>query len=242
MSGEAYEMYEVQGTQYKRVDHSSFHRQKQMKNGGQSAARFSRIRQNQIGEFVKKVVDNCNEMWIKDSVVQIKGLIIAGIADLKDQVKQQLHPKLKSMIRATLNCTQQSLTIQYVLGQTQEIVGRCDVATETKLLQQLLERIEYLDPLVVYGEEMLEKYIQQQLIKQVYMHKENESKTIPNLLGNTTTRNIEIIKLEVQNEIGMNFVHNYGGIVGILWFDISRIENETDEETETQNTIKNEAF
>jgi peptide chain release factor subunit 1 len=54
--------------------------------GGQSAARFARIREEKRHNYVRKCAELATQHFITDDKPNVKGLIIAGSAQLKTQV------------------------------------------------------------------------------------------------------------------------------------------------------------
>jgi hypothetical protein len=58
------------------------------KKGGQSAQRFGRIREEKVNLYLKKIVENMVSLYTANSQLIIKGLIIAGPAEMKHKVQE----------------------------------------------------------------------------------------------------------------------------------------------------------
>ena len=56
--------------------------------GGQSQARFSRLREEARHNYVRKVCENATKHFITNNKVNVNGIIFAGSADFKDVVSQ----------------------------------------------------------------------------------------------------------------------------------------------------------
>jgi peptide chain release factor subunit 1 len=54
--------------------------------GGQSSLRFARLRIEKRHNYVRKVAEVATQLFIRDNVPNVKGLILAGLADLKTEL------------------------------------------------------------------------------------------------------------------------------------------------------------
>lgn len=94
VSGEYTKYYIVNGDNVNEIDKITIHRQKNQKNGGQSSGRFMRIRENQIIEYTKLIVNNINKLYKnEDGMCSVKEIIISGDADIKNEIPT--HPELQ---------------------------------------------------------------------------------------------------------------------------------------------------
>lgn len=74
--------------------------------GGQSALRFSRLRDEARHNYVRKVAEMASECFLKDNAVSVQGLILAGSADLKIdlQSSELFDKKLRQKVLAVVDC------------------------------------------------------------------------------------------------------------------------------------------
>ena len=54
--------------------------------GGQSALRFARLRLEKRHNYVRKVCEHCVQFFISDERVNVAGIVLAGSAELKEEV------------------------------------------------------------------------------------------------------------------------------------------------------------
>jgi len=73
--------------------------------GGQSAARFARLRLEKRKNYVRKVAEMANQLYIEQDKVSVKGIVCAGSADFKVQLQQTQHfdQRLKKSVIQTVD-------------------------------------------------------------------------------------------------------------------------------------------
>ena len=221
ISGEDMLAYNINGTQINELYKYNIHRQKRQKKGGQSAARFSRIREGQIHEYVKTCVDILNRLYMnyEESIPNIKGLIIAGIGDIKELIVKSefLECKLSEIVTRVINISE--LNIHAVLPLINDIILEIDIQEECVILRTIQEHIRMMK-CVVYGYEDVYKNIQQGLIKDLYVHKSKLQDFGIEYVEQLKQLGGNVIELSIQNTESQTFINGYGGVIGILWFEI----------------------
>ena len=73
----------VQGSHVKIIHKFTVDLPKKHGRGGQSAARFGRIRVEKRALYIKKVSEEATNIFITDNLINVRGLILAGSAELK---------------------------------------------------------------------------------------------------------------------------------------------------------------
>jgi len=73
--------------------------------GGQSSTRFARIREEKRGWYTSKVAEITVAQFIdpSSSMPNVKGIIIAGSAQLKEEVQMKLDQRLSSIVLAVVD-------------------------------------------------------------------------------------------------------------------------------------------
>ncbi|KAK8813764.1 hypothetical protein WA556_000336 [Blastocystis sp. ATCC 50177/Nand II] len=68
--------------------------------GGQSALRFARLRLEKRHNYVRKVCEHCVQFFISDERVNVAGIVLAGSAELKEEVygSDMLDPRIKNAV------------------------------------------------------------------------------------------------------------------------------------------------
>ncbi len=217
-------------TQTTLSDQFTIHRLKSHKKGGQSAQRFNRIHDNQVAEYIKKICDRANKVYLNDDFtkLKVKGLVVAGIADIKTQVidSQFLNETLRLDIKKVMTISQTNLS--YVLPLCQDVFFNVDLQSESKILENNLPRGDNSDT-IIYGLDILKTYIQQSMIKKLIVHR--QVKNFDFFCELAANNGAEVVYLTLQNEIGQRFISDYGGVIGIPWYNNSHedIDNIYDE-------------
>lgn len=68
--------------------------------GGQSANRFARIRTEKRHNYLRKVAEECTKAFITNDVPNIKGLVLAGSAEFKNDLQKSdlFDPRLAPIV------------------------------------------------------------------------------------------------------------------------------------------------
>ncbi|MHA2223818.1 MAG: peptide chain release factor aRF-1 [Candidatus Hodarchaeales archaeon] len=71
---------------------------KKHKKGGQSSARYARLREEAISRFLKRVTDDMKQFFLEDPDFELKGVIIGGPGQIKNQITEHFDNRLKKKI------------------------------------------------------------------------------------------------------------------------------------------------
>jgi len=122
--------------------------------GGQSAARFGRIRQEKRGVYVKKVAELATAHFITDDQPNVKGLVIAGSAALKTELTQsdsfdkRLHEIIIKIIDVSYggeNGFNQAISL------SEDALSNVKFVEEKKLISKYFEEIALDTGMIVFG-------------------------------------------------------------------------------------------
>ena len=122
--------------------------------GGQSAARFQRLREAQVIEYYKRIGSHANEIFL--AIPNLKGIIIGGPGPTKQDFEkgEYLQYTLKDKIIATLDTAyvdQQG--VKEVVERSPEILRRVRYIEEKRIMQEFLYEIGHDTGLATYGED-----------------------------------------------------------------------------------------
>ncbi|MDD4930915.1 MAG: Vms1/Ankzf1 family peptidyl-tRNA hydrolase [Candidatus Colwellbacteria bacterium] len=228
IAGEEVTMYSHCGTKIDLIDKFTVHRQKSMKMGGQSAQRFGRIRENQIGEYVKKICERLEKNYVDFTVgsPSVKGLFIGGVGDIKDKVI--MSPFLNSLVSSNIR---KVITMSEIsLDKLMESCG--DLTSYSEEEKESLDEIELYTSRdlsrTVYGYDLLLKNIKDGGLEKIYIHSMVEEKFGKENFELAKTMGCKIILLQGKSAKSISFVNSYGGVLGVTWYDIE--DNLVDEE------------
>lgn len=230
ISGELVEFYRLKGTEHKKIDKISMDKQKGHKKGGQSAQRFNRIHDNQEKEFIKKTCSEFSKHYMlsDDSFPNVKGLIIAGMGETKNNIINSglLNPKLQNIIRKsiTISC----FDINRIIQSSQDIISDVNIQEERNHILFLQDLISHSPDLVEYGVDRLKYLISSGLIQKLYIHQESLSKLDHTLRDYLLSSSIHLIVLHSYIDEIVLFLHGYGGLIGLLYYPINKYDIEND--------------
>ena len=112
--------------------------------GGQSAPRFQRIRLEKRQQYLKKCSELATQYFITDNICNVKGLIIAGSAELKedfacaDYFDQRLHKNIIKIIDISYGMEN---GLNAAIEQSSETLSNVKLMHEKKILQNYFEEI-----------------------------------------------------------------------------------------------------
>jgi len=185
----------------------------QHKTGGQSAARFGRIRDEKIGWYTKKIVELMVKYYVTNGKFNCKGLIIAGPAEIKKLVSDE-----ELFVQYFSKHLLKTLTVSEITNQSinQVIQMAADVLTSEANDKELLMEFEQmlLDPakmdLIVFGTDTTESLLKEGQLKEMYMSDRYINKQ--EILKINTKTKIRIVKTT-------EFASKYGGLIGIRYYN-----------------------
>ena len=116
---------------------------KKHKKGGQSSARYARLRVEAILRFMKRVADDMKHFFIEDENVDLKGVIIGGPGQIKDQVVEQFDNRLKLKIIGIkdLGYGGDKSGINELVENSQDVLEGVVIMEEKKIVKQFLDAL-----------------------------------------------------------------------------------------------------
>jgi len=173
--------------------------------GGQSQNRIQRLRDEKIHYYLTKIGEKAIELFTENNLMIVKKVIIAGNAQLKDQ----LIPCIKPITNFVMITTNGLMSIKDL--RTNFINNLLIDDEERFLVKEIDYLIETANDTLIYGIEEVNKYLQDYLVKTLIVHKEYEQLY-------KTSKLIENINVHYVN---YHKVKDFGGVIGILYFVLS---------------------
>jgi peptide chain release factor subunit 1 len=125
--------------------------------GGQSAARFGRIRMEKRHNYLTKIAEDCSRLFLNGSEPsQYKGIVIAGTADLKYELSNSdvLDPRIKRLIvRVVDTAYGGSMGFAQAIELSSSVLGNARIVHEGKILRKFFDEIGSDSETVSYGVE-----------------------------------------------------------------------------------------
>ena len=120
--------------------------------GGQSSARFSRIREGLLNDWLKEIGETANKIFEEHK--EILGILVGGPGPIKDIFLKEdyLHAAIKNKVIGTVDT---SYTGEYGLHETvergQDLIKESAVIKEKNILQRFFNELQKTGGLVTYG-------------------------------------------------------------------------------------------
>ncbi len=187
--------------------------------GGQSAARFARLREQAAKEFFRRIADSMKELYF--NLPKLKGIIIGGPVPTKeDFMKQgQLVTKLKDMVLGMKdigNTDESGLTD--LVDASKDLLAKQEIIYEKKLLERFFELLGK-GKKAAYKKRDVEKALKYGAVEILILSKKLGKQEIRKLSkkAEDISANVEIVSDETEE--GQQF-KNMTGIGAILRFEI----------------------
>ena len=224
ISGERTDIYRATGTRYELLDRITVHRQKRQKKGGQSAHRFQFIRLEQIQQYVKKIAERLNACFVDGDYgkLKVEHIAVGGVGDaIKSQVLCSPHllKLVADSIKANVAIADMDIHLDRFLTMCRGELKQATEHKDTLELKRFYNLLNMSPNTVVYGCLLLDKYINEGMLKQLLVAAELREQDE----WMQRKQRAEEIGCSVRFLQGTDaaFREGYGGAVGILWHAVS---------------------
>lgn len=132
----------IRGKSHEIVSHETSGVPGKSRAGGQSAARFERLREKAAESFYKRVGERVNAILLEEP--KLKGLIIGGPGLTKNEFVEigDLDHRLKQLVMGTVDtCYTDESGIKEALDKSGEILKDASIIKERKLLEKFIELV-----------------------------------------------------------------------------------------------------
>ncbi|MAE12970.1 peptide chain release factor 1 [Candidatus Woesearchaeota archaeon] len=189
--------------------------------GGQSAARFSRLREGAIKDHYKKVADYMKEEFLH--MKDLKGILIGGPSTTTTDFinKDYLTGDLKKKIIAVKDLSYTGdFGLQELLDRSADVLAKEEVAKEKALMQDFFEKLSTKSEFVTYGKDAVMNAIKMGAAETILISEVVEDDIVEQFeeAANKTGSKVEIISTETREGVQLR---DMGKIVATLRYPIS---------------------
>jgi peptide chain release factor subunit 1 len=187
--------------------------------GGQSAARYGRIRENMAKEFFRKISEQVKKEFFPLGE-NLQGILIGGPGPAKeDWLKEgQLITALKDKIIATKDLGYaDEHGLELLVESSRDVLAKQEITHEQEIMEKFLDMLGKQRDKTAYGKEEIEKAMNYGAIETLLLSKKLKKADIKKYekKAKETAINVELISTETEE--GLQF-WNLGGIGAILRF------------------------
>ena len=181
--------------------------------GGQSAQRFSRLREEAAKEFYNRVNDICKQSFLGSK--ELKGIIIGGPGPTKEEFLDYLQEELKRKIKAMKDITYtDEHGLHDLVEASKDVLAEEAVTKEKEVMQKFFTLLSTNANKVAYGKEEVSKAIEAGAVE-ILLLSENLDDDISDyeIRGEEIGARVEIISIETREGVQLK---DMGGIAAIL--------------------------
>jgi peptide chain release factor subunit 1 len=184
--------------------------------GGQSAARFERVREGLINDWYKKIAETAREYFDK---YKLKGIIIGGPGPAKNDFfdGEYLLTELRKKVLGLENTgytDEQGL--EELVQRAQNILAEAAIAKEKELVKRFFEELRKESGLAVYGKEKIMKVLEMGAVDIILVSEGMDADELIEKSGNYGT-NVEIISKDTREG---EQLFQLGGLAALLRYKV----------------------
>jgi len=216
IDGAGFKLYKMNDHECDLINSSHVTQMNHHRRGGQSSARIGRLRENKKDRIVDFISEEIYEsFWNKeDNTSIVKGVIIAGPGNLKEEV---LKDPLFKKYFGNLTVSTQSIStlddgiVHSVYAASKESIYKKEHDAEKIIFDEFLKIQELSPHLLKYGIDEIKESISEDMIKKVItsLSKESEIKTLIK-----DRKYVHLVVLEKYTDLIDN---HYGGCVAVTF-------------------------
>lgn len=195
--------------------------------GGQSSARFSRLRSEAIEHYTSKVSEKATQVFITNNLPNVQGIILAtNDSAKKNQLLAKLDKRLKEIICRSIKVIYGGKNgFQQAIFECSDVFQQFAMVKQTKLLQSFMDKINTDPDKIAYGVEETIEFLEMGAVSDLIIweedntdYKENE-KLLDHLIENYKSFGINLHIISDITNISNMFINGFGGVGAILRFN-----------------------
>jgi len=242
----------VSGSQKKILAKITVELPKKHNKGGQSALRFARLREESIHNYITKVCEKANDLFIINDNIMVSKIILAGSADLKTHIEKhkKLDDRLNNIIIAKLDIAYGGINgLNQAINASIEIINDFKLQKEKNILHEFYQHIAKDTNKIIYGINSIMSYFKDGIIEKIIVNENIEyyankdkiwKKDVPldedfielldYLIEESEKYGIELISVSENTSLGDQFIKGFGGLGAILHYPLLQQYNNEFEE------------
>ena len=190
------------------------------KAGGQSAARYMRIREDAAKDFYKKIAEMMKDAFLGDE--NIKGIIVGGPGPTKYDFVEggYITGDVKKKIIAIKDLSYTGdFGVQELVDRSQDVLANEEVAEEKALMGKFFDFLNKNPGMVAYGKDDVKKKLELGAVETLLMSDECEDELLEEFdkIANELGSELKIISTETREGIQLK---EMGKIAAILRYEI----------------------
>jgi peptide chain release factor subunit 1 len=188
--------------------------------GGQSAARFERLREGAKKDHFKKVAEYMKEQFLKNK--NLKGIIVGGPGPTKHDFIDSGHitTEVKKKIIATKDLSYTGdFGLQELVEKSQDILAKEEITAEKKIVGKFLEILSTKPGRVSYGVDEVMKNLKLGAVDIILLSEKLEDKKLEEFESEAKKMGTEIKIISTETREGAQLV-DMGKVAAILRYEV----------------------
>ncbi|MFA5061438.1 MAG: peptide chain release factor aRF-1 [Candidatus Pacearchaeota archaeon] len=188
--------------------------------GGQSAARFGRIRESMAKEFFKRVAEAMKTHFFDNK--KLKGILIGGPIPTKEEFLEQgqLVTALKDKVVAVKDLGDTGIHGLYELvNLCQDVLAEQEITKQKQILDEFFTKLAKEPDKISYGEAEVEDRLNRGAVEKLILSKSLDKSKIKKFEEIAKNFSTEVHIVTKDTAQGVQF-DNLGGVGGILRFEV----------------------
>jgi peptide chain release factor subunit 1 len=188
--------------------------------GGQSAARYARIREGLAKEFYRRVAEAVKQQFF--NMPKLQGLIIGGPGPTKDDFLKegQLVTALREKVLAVKDIGYaDEHGLELIVEASQDVLAKQEIIREKEILKEFFSLLASKPNLTAYGKDNVEKALKAGAVEKLLISVNLPENDISSLEELALNINASVHFISEETEEGIQF-RNLSGIGAILRFSL----------------------
>jgi len=188
--------------------------------GGQSSARFARIREGLAREFFRKIADSAKKEFFE--LKELKGILVGGPGPTKEDFLKEgnLVTALKEKILAVKDIGYaDEHGLELLVESSQDVLSNQEMIREKKTLEKFFNMLGKEKEKTVYGRKDVEKALDLGAVDTLFLSKKLKKSELAELEKKAGESSAKIELISTDTEEGIQF-YNLSGIGAILRFRV----------------------
>jgi len=206
----------LKGTQIKTLVEMHSSVPGKFKAGGQSAQRFSRIREEATKEFLNRVNDAAQKEFL--GLKEMKGILLGGPGNLKNELMNSnyFNNELKEKVVSIQDLSYTGdFGLKELVERSQEVLAKEAIAEERKIIEKFLKLLSTDEHKVAYGEKEVRKALDLNAVEILLISEDVNEKLSEELEEQAETAGTEVMFISTETAEGVQ-LKELGGVAAIL--------------------------
>ena len=188
-----------------------------IRKGGQSSARFQRLREIAIDDFYKRIGEHVTRILLP--VGDLKGILIGGPSPTKDDFLKgsYLHYELQNKILGAFDVAYTDESgLSELVEKAGDVLEDMDLMTEKKLMMRFMQLLANDDRMVAYGEREVRQKLEIGAVDTLLFSAELDTEFMHDLVKKAEDTGSAVEVISPDFEEGTQLTRAFGGVAAIL--------------------------